>query len=429
MVTSGRPSELDGIDNTIGLFINTLPVRVDLHGDSLASILRTHARAQAELADHTSASLADIERRVGESRGEAPQSGPLFDSLVVYDNFPDEFSETDTQPGPLPDSDAPAPASRGIRITGLTTRGETQYPLTVIHPPGGPFDLALAYQPGVVPQQVARTLADALRAILSRCATLADVESPESLRVIRDEIAPMLDAIRRAPGQNADDHSAQDREDQPTSELPTSEPTTSTQSNAETERPDQDGQLLRDTCEDIAGLLNRPEVDPDVAFEDLGVHSLMAVRLMGKLRKRGHKLDIQTIVEAGSPRGIVRAIEGDSPQPPAPEPTALTDTRDHDSLPPWMVTLKEGKGRPLFCFHAIDGSVFSYQGLAEYLATGEHHWSAQLGQGSRSLRVRHPRLPARGAVHLRRIFLRRDDRSCCQRTPKPTTRHRHQPRR
>lgn len=369
VVTSGRPSELDGIDNTIGLFINTLPVRVDLHGDSLASILRTHARAQAELADHTSASLADIERRVGESRGEAPQSGPLFDSLVVYDNFPDEFSETDTQPGPLPDSDAPAPASRGIRITGLTTRGETQYPLTVIHPPGGPFDLALAYQPGVVPQQVARTLADALRAILSRCATLADVESPESLRVIRDEIAPMLDAIRRAPGQNADDHSAQDREDQPTSELPTSEPTTSTQSNAETERPDQDGQLLRDTCEDIAGLLNRPEVDPDVAFEDLGVHSLMAVRLMGKLRKRGHKLDIQTIVEAGSPRGIVRAIEGDSPQPPAPEPTALTDTRDHDSLPPWMVTLKEGKGRPLFCFHAIDGSVFSYQGLAEYLAT------------------------------------------------------------
>ena len=369
VVTSGRPSELDGIDNTIGLFINTLPVRVDLHGDSLASILRTHARAQAELADHTLASLADIERRVGESRGEAPQSGPLFDSLVVYDNFPDEFSETDTQPGPLPDSDAPAPASRGIRITGLTTRGETQYPLTVIHPPGGPFDLALAYQPGVVPQQVARTLADALRAILSRCATLADVESPESLRAIRDEIAPTLDAIRRAPGQKADDDSAQDREDQPTSELPTSEPTTSTQPNAETERPDQDSQLLRDTCEDIAGLLNRPEVDPDVAFEDLGVHSLMAVRLMGKLRKRGHKLDIQTIVEAGSPRGIVRAIEGDSPQPPAPQPTAPTDTRDHDSRPPWMVTLKEGKGSPLFCFHAIDGSVFSYQGLAEYHAT------------------------------------------------------------
>ena len=369
VVTSGRPSELDGIDNTIGLFINTLPVRVDLHGDSLASILRTHARAQAELADHTSASLADIERRVGESRGEAPQSGPLFDSLVVYDNFPDEFSETDTQPGPLPDSDAPAPASRGIRITGLTTRGETQYPLTVIHPPGGPFDLALAYQPGVVPQQVARTLADALRAILSRCATLADVESPESLRAIRDEIAPMLDAIRRAPGQKADDDSAQDREDQPTSELPTSEPTTSTQPNAETERPDQDSQLLRDTCEDIAGLLNRPEVDPDVAFEDLGVHSLMAVRLMGKLRKRGHKLDIQTIVEAGSPRGIVRAIEGDSPQTPAPQPTVPTDTRDNGSRPPWMVTLKEGNGRSLFCFHAIDGLVFSYQGLAEYLTT------------------------------------------------------------
>ena len=172
-------------------------MRVNLRGDSLASILRAHARAQAELADHTSASLADIERRVDDSRGEAPLSGPLFDSLVVYDNFPDEFSETDTQPGPLPDSYDRAPASRGIRITGLTTRGETQYPLTVIHPPGGPFDLALAYQLGVVPQQVADTLADALRATLSRCAAIDDVESPDSLRVIRDDIASMLDNIRR----------------------------------------------------------------------------------------------------------------------------------------------------------------------------------------------------------------------------------------
>ncbi|HJD68961.1 MAG TPA: condensation domain-containing protein [Corynebacterium kroppenstedtii] len=379
VVTSGRPSELDGIDNTIGLFINTLPVRVDLRGDSLTSILRSHARAQAELADHTSASLADIERRVGDSGGGAPLSGPLFDSLVVYDNFPDEFSETDTQPSPLPDSDGRAPASRSIHITGLTTRGETQYPLTVIHPPGGPFDLALAYQPGVVPQHVANTLADALRATLSRCASIADVDSPDSLRAVRDEIAPVLDNIRRRPEQNADDHSAQDREDQPTSDLPTSEPTTSNQPNAENERPDQDSQLLRDICEDIAGLLNRPEVDPDVAFEDLGVHSLMAVRLMGKLRKRGHKLDIQTIVEAGSPRGIVRAIEGDSPQtptpqPPAPQPTqsqptSPTDTHGNSPRPPWMVTLKEGEGRPLFCFHAIDGSVFSYQGLAEYLTT------------------------------------------------------------
>ena len=379
VVTSGRPSELDGIDNTIGLFINTLPVRVDLRGDSLLSILRSHARAQAELADHTCASLADIERRAGESGGGDPLSGPLFDSLVVYDNFPDEFSEIDTQSGALPDSDDRAATSRGIRITGLTTRGETQYPLTVIHPPGGPFDLALAYQPGVVSQQVADTLADALRATLSRCASIADVESPESLRAIRDEIAPMLDNIRRRPGQNADDRSIQDHDDEPTSELPTSEPTTSNQPNAETERPDQESQLLRDICEDIAGLLNRPTVDPDVAFEDLGVHSLMAVRLMGKLRKRGHKLDIQTIVEAGSPSGIVRAIEDDSPQPPAsrpatsqetqPQTTQPTDACDHDSRPPWMVTLKEGKGRPLFCFHAIDGSVFSYQGLAEYLTT------------------------------------------------------------
>ncbi|MBY0792531.1 condensation domain-containing protein [Corynebacterium parakroppenstedtii] len=370
VVTSGRPSELDGIDNTIGLFINTLPVRVNLRGDSLASILRAHARAQAELADHTSASLADIERRVDDSRGEAPLSGPLFDSLVVYDNFPDEFSETDTQPGPLPDSYDRAPASRGIRITGLTTRGETQYPLTVIHPPGGPFDLALAYQLGVVPQQVADTLADALRATLSRCAAIDDVESPDSLRVIRDDIASMLDNIRRQPVQNADGLATQDHAVEPASEPTISSLTNSNQPNADNERPDPNSQLLRDICDDIAGLLNRPEVDPDVAFEDLGVHSLMAVRLMGKLRKRGHKLDIQTIVEAGSPRGIVRAIGSDSPQAPAPQPTIPTDTRDNDSRPPWMVTLKEGKGRPLFCFHAIDGSVFSYQGLAEYLTTG-----------------------------------------------------------
>ncbi|MDA9391280.1 peptide synthetase, partial [Bradyrhizobium sp. CCBAU 45394] len=78
-VLFGRMHGGAGGDRTMGLFINTLPLRLDLDGTATeASVLTTHARL-AELLAHEQASLALAQRCSGVA---AP--APLFSSLLNY---------------------------------------------------------------------------------------------------------------------------------------------------------------------------------------------------------------------------------------------------------------------------------------------------------------------------------------------------------
>ncbi|GAA0517401.1 hypothetical protein GCM10009545_19310 [Saccharopolyspora thermophila] len=108
---SGRPPEIPGIETMIGLFINTLPVRVRL--DPARSVVDNLARlqdAQAELLSHQQISLAEVQRIAG--------LGPLFDTLLVFENYPLDA---------LADADEPGP-----RITGVDGGGATHYPLGLV---------------------------------------------------------------------------------------------------------------------------------------------------------------------------------------------------------------------------------------------------------------------------------------------------------
>ncbi|WP_329268215.1 non-ribosomal peptide synthase/polyketide synthase [Streptomyces sp. NBC_01451] len=79
---SGRPPELAGVESMIGLFINTVPVRVRIdERESLAAFLDRLQDEQSRLIDHQHLGLADIQRRAG--------LGELFDTLVVFESYPD----------------------------------------------------------------------------------------------------------------------------------------------------------------------------------------------------------------------------------------------------------------------------------------------------------------------------------------------------
>jgi amino acid adenylation domain-containing protein/non-ribosomal peptide synthase protein (TIGR01720 family) len=80
---AGRPVELPGAESQLGLFINTLPVIS--RPDALESVEQWLSRLQAqnlELREHEFTALGDIQRWAGRA-GE-----PLFDSLLVFENFP-----------------------------------------------------------------------------------------------------------------------------------------------------------------------------------------------------------------------------------------------------------------------------------------------------------------------------------------------------
>ncbi len=81
-VVSGRPPELVGVEQMVGLFINTVPVRVRCAPDQNFPRLlqRLHQdNTQAKLFEY--ASLADIQAK-SEIRG------TLFDHILIFENFP-----------------------------------------------------------------------------------------------------------------------------------------------------------------------------------------------------------------------------------------------------------------------------------------------------------------------------------------------------
>ncbi|MFZ6876045.1 amino acid adenylation domain-containing protein [Undibacterium sp. Di27W] len=84
VTTSGRPAELDGVEQMVGLFINTIPLRIKHGADhSIASLLSDVHRHLAASREHEHSSLS----RVAEW-SELPSGQALFDTIVVYENYP-----------------------------------------------------------------------------------------------------------------------------------------------------------------------------------------------------------------------------------------------------------------------------------------------------------------------------------------------------
>lgn len=109
---AGRPPELPGAESMVGLFINTLPVRVSVEGErSVGDWLRHHQAEWTTMRRWEATPLAQIQAWSGVAPGQS-----LFDSLVLVEN--------------LPVSDG-AELVDGLRFTSATTIGRTHYPLTL----------------------------------------------------------------------------------------------------------------------------------------------------------------------------------------------------------------------------------------------------------------------------------------------------------
>jgi amino acid adenylation domain-containing protein/non-ribosomal peptide synthase protein (TIGR01720 family) len=81
---SGRPPSLVGIESMVGLFINTLPVRVQVSADTqLLDLLKDLQAQQVESEQYSYSSLADIQ-----GFSEVPKGMSLFESIVVFENYP-----------------------------------------------------------------------------------------------------------------------------------------------------------------------------------------------------------------------------------------------------------------------------------------------------------------------------------------------------
>ncbi|MEV0895343.1 non-ribosomal peptide synthase/polyketide synthase [Actinoplanes sp. NPDC049802] len=151
---SGRPPEVDGVERMIGLFINTVPVRVKLHpGETLAGLLARVQAEQAALTAHHHVGLTEIQRLAG--------AGELFDTLAVFENYPFDPDEAARDAG-------------GLSIAGVGGSDATHYPLSLSVIPAETLELHLEYRPDCFTADRVTELGDRLAALLTAFATGAD---------------------------------------------------------------------------------------------------------------------------------------------------------------------------------------------------------------------------------------------------------------
>ncbi|MGW2204945.1 amino acid adenylation domain-containing protein [Streptomyces sp. NPDC001774] len=144
---SGRTTEVRGLDAAVGLFINTVPARVTLHGgETLVELLRRVQDEHAALLDHQHLGLAEIQRLAG--------GGELFDTLVVFENFPS---------GEL----SPAARQETLRVTGAEVFDAVHYPLAlIVEHDGDHLALRFKYDAARLDQLTVAVLAHRFEALL-----------------------------------------------------------------------------------------------------------------------------------------------------------------------------------------------------------------------------------------------------------------------
>ncbi|TWH41274.1 non-ribosomal peptide synthase protein (TIGR01720 family) [Rhodococcus rhodochrous J38] len=151
---SGRPADLPGVESMVGLFINTLPVRVrvDPH-ESVARLLQRLQSEQAGLLDHHYVGLSEIEQRVGSPIG--------FDSLLVFESYPIDREALSDAAGSID----------GMTITGVGVKDATHYPITLMTVADTRIDLTFKYLERFFTEPEIRNISERLVRVLDAFAT------------------------------------------------------------------------------------------------------------------------------------------------------------------------------------------------------------------------------------------------------------------
>jgi amino acid adenylation domain-containing protein len=148
-VVSGRPPEVAGIESMVGLFVNALPVRVRIDAASAAGPwLRELQERQSEQRQYEHCPLEQIH-----AWSEVDRRTPLFDSLLVFENYPTDGLE---ESGRL-----------GLRVRDVAFAEAQNYPLSLfVSQRGAGLELRIAYHRTRFSAAAARRLLDSLAALL-----------------------------------------------------------------------------------------------------------------------------------------------------------------------------------------------------------------------------------------------------------------------
>jgi amino acid adenylation domain-containing protein len=199
-VVAGRPAELAGVENMIGMFINTLPIRLSVSPAlALISWLDRLQDKLAQIRRFEHSSLADVQKW-----SELGCGVPLFETLFLFENYPVDESL--------------AQGMSNLEVREFRARDRANYPVSVFVAPGECLALRISYdknrfRPDVMSRALRhfRTLLEVLPAhALEPIASFPMLTGQESHQLLAEHndtqtgltgIANVFDIIRRAAQQ------------------------------------------------------------------------------------------------------------------------------------------------------------------------------------------------------------------------------------
>jgi Condensation domain len=153
-VVSGRPADLPGSDEMIGLFINALPVRIRFEArESYLECLQRVQREQIRSREYDFSSLVDVQSWSG-----MPRDRAMFETCVAFQNYPSNFA----------DGRGSFEVTTGLRFEHQSVLEPTNYPLLLSSWPASTIPLRLVYRRDRYDRNVAVRLLDGLRYILEQ---------------------------------------------------------------------------------------------------------------------------------------------------------------------------------------------------------------------------------------------------------------------
>ncbi|WP_181410631.1 acyl carrier protein [Nocardioides humi] len=266
-VVAGRPGDLPGADELLGMFVTTLPVRARWDAATTGAALLAQAGADAiGRLDAGPVALGDLHRVAG-----VPT---LFDSLVVVENYPHD-----------PD-DQPASAA-GLSVGAIEGVDATHYPLSLTMEPGE--SLRLEYAAGVLGEHAPAVL-DAVVEAATVLVTELDRPVAELAAALRDRLAPVVATLPAATATGPAADGAVDPE------------------------------RLTDVRTAFATALGLADVAPDDDFFALGGDSIVAMRVVSALREHGLVVRPKALFSAPTPVGLAALVTTVTPAEPEPAP-------------------------------------------------------------------------------------------------------------
>ncbi|WP_327334130.1 non-ribosomal peptide synthetase [Streptomyces anulatus] len=279
---SGRPPEVPGIERMVGLFINTVPVRVGRGADEPVESMLVRLRdQQVDLMAHQHVGLVDLQRIAGQ--------GELFDTLLVFQNIPADgagFGGDDSQ----------------VRAVDLEMNDATHYPLTLdAGLSGDQLHCRLGYRPDLFTVEQTEVVLRGLREVLE------DIAAGPERRLGRpadDPLARWWDGVRAKLEQRVGDGDVERAEDEAVA--------------ADGDR------ALADREAVLAGLfaevLGSEQVGLDDDFFELGGDSIVSIQLAGRARKAGLLVSLRDVFKHRTVRALARVARAEEDLPGAERP-------------------------------------------------------------------------------------------------------------